>query len=57
MRLRYGVFHVATWCTDQIGGGTALTLAGSWYAFVSLSILRFLLLRWYALLLNWYWFL
>jgi hypothetical protein len=54
---KYAVLHVATWCTDQVNGGTSLTLAGYWYAFVSLPILRFLLLRWYVRLMIWYWFL
>ena len=50
--------HVATWYGQLAVDGTVnLTLAGYWYAFVSLPILRFILLRWYFRLLIWYRFL
>ena len=39
------------------GHGTPNTLAGYWYVFVSLPVLRFLLLRWGFRLLIWYRFL
>jgi hypothetical protein len=39
------------------GGGERLTAAGWWYAFVSLNLFRFVLLRWYFRLLVWYVFL
>jgi len=38
-------------------GGESLTAAGWWYAFVSLSLFRFVLLRWYFRLIVWYVFL
>ena len=44
--------HVATWYGQRAVDGTVnLTLGGYWYAFVSLPILRFILLRWYFRLL------
>jgi len=43
-----------TWFASSIGRGQHLTLAGCWYAFVSLPILRFILLRWYFRLFVWY---
>jgi hypothetical protein len=50
--------HVASW---YVGTGPAgddhLTLAGWWYAFVSLNLFRFVLLRWYFRLIVWYVFL
>ena len=46
-----------TWFASSIGRGQHLTLAGCWYAFVSLPILRFILLRWYFRLFVWYRFL
>ncbi len=47
--------RVGTWYLAP--GGEALTLAGAWYAIVSLSLLRFVLFRWYFRLLLWYLFL
>jgi hypothetical protein len=38
-------------------GGPGLTLAGYWYAYVSIPIFQFILLRWYVRLFNWFWFL
>ncbi len=37
-------------------GEEALSTAGAWYAFVSLGLFRFVLLRWYFRLLLWYLF-
>jgi hypothetical protein len=50
--------HVATWyvASDPAGDGQ-LTVAGWWYAFISLNVFRFLLLRWYFRLTVWYVFL
>src|SRR5262245_1627274 len=50
--------HVETWYL-AIGpaGEEALTLAGWWYAFVSLNLFRFVLFRWYFRLIVWYIFL
>jgi hypothetical protein len=49
--------QVATWYAVPIGDQTQLTVAGYWYLFVSLSIVRFLLLRWCFRLFVWYRFL
>src|SRR5260370_34822826 len=43
-----------TWFASSIGHGQHLTVAGCWYAFVSLPIRRFILLRWYFRLFVWY---
>ena len=48
---------VPTWFASSTGSDQHLTLAGYWYAFVSLPILRFILLRWYFRLFVWYRFL
>jgi len=44
--------QTATWFA-----GPELTLAGYWYAYVSIPIFQFILLRWYLRLFNWFWFL
>jgi hypothetical protein len=50
--------HVGTWyVTSDPAGDGQLTLAGWWYAFISLNVFRFLLLRWYFRLIVWYVFL
>ena len=50
--------HVGTWYNDRTADGSMLTLAGRWYAFVSLPIFRFLALRWLVrLIVVWYRFL
>ncbi len=49
--------HVTSWYALPGAGTYSLTWAGFWYAFVSLPIGRFLLLRWYFRLLIWYSFL
>ena len=48
---------VSTWFVSNIDGEQHLTPAGYWYAFVSLPIVRFILLRWYFRLFVWYRFL
>jgi hypothetical protein len=48
---------VPTWFASGIGPDQRLTRAGYWYAFVSLPILRFILLRWYFRVFVWYRFL
>jgi hypothetical protein len=45
--------HVGTWYVDE----DRLTVAGWWYAFISLNLFRFVLLRWYFRLIVWYVFL
>src|SRR5262249_61909156 len=46
-----------TWYQVNDGAGLHLTAAGWFYAFISLSIFRFILLRWYFRLFVWYRFL
>ena len=54
---RYIAMQVATWYAVPIGDQTQFTAAGYWYLFVSLTIFRFLLVRWYFRLFVWYRFL
>jgi hypothetical protein len=54
---RYIAMHVATWFAIPIGDHAELTAAGYWYVIVSLTIFRFLLVRWYFRLFVWYRFL
>jgi hypothetical protein len=50
--------HVGSWYNAlDPAGGESLTAAGWWYAFVSLNIFRFVLVRWYFRLFIWYVFL
>jgi hypothetical protein len=44
---------VSTWYANP-GGRWHLTLAGIWYVFVSIPLLRFILLRWYVRLFIWF---
>jgi hypothetical protein len=53
----YVVSDVPTWFASGAGTQQHLTPAGYWYAFVSLPIFRFILLRWYFRLFVWYRFL
>jgi hypothetical protein len=48
---------VPSWWAAPIAGELRLTVAGYWYVFVSLTIYRFLFLRWYFRLIVWYRFL
>jgi hypothetical protein len=48
---------VSSWYSFERDGRTRLTAAGCWYAFISLPIFRFLLLRWYFRICVWYRFL
>jgi hypothetical protein len=48
---------VGTWYAVKTSAATHLTLAGYWYAFVSLPLLRFIVFRWYFRLFVWYRFL
>jgi hypothetical protein len=43
----------ATWYATPSGGGSTLSLAGMWFAYVSLPIFQFLLLRWYFRMFIW----
>jgi hypothetical protein len=53
----YASLSVATWYMVPKGGSMKLTEAGYWFAFVSLPISRFILVRWYFRLFIWYLFL
>ena len=48
---------MSTWYRDFDNGVPSLTTAGHYYAFVSLTAFRFILLRWYFRLFIWYRFL
>jgi hypothetical protein len=50
-------FGVSTWYSVKAAGETHMTAAGYWYQFVSSSVVRFILLRWYFRLFLWYRFL
>ena len=53
MSLRVGSWYIAV----GPAGEERLTVAGWWYAFISLNLFRFVLLRWYFRLFVWYFFL
>jgi len=44
----------ATWYAKPVAGHLHLTLPGYWYAFVSIPIFQFILLRWYMRLVLWF---
>src|SRR5439155_14266769 len=48
---------VTSWYASPQGGHIHLTLAGYWFAFVSVPVFQFILLRWYMRILIWFWFL
>jgi hypothetical protein len=45
--------HVGTWYYATGATGEQLAAAGWWYAFISLNLFRFMLLRWYFRLILW----
>jgi hypothetical protein len=49
--------NVASWYASPQGGQMHLTRAGFWFAFVSVPIFQFILVRWYMRMLIWFWFL
>jgi hypothetical protein len=50
----YTVLDTSTWHTlPADGGGSGLSPAGMWYAYVSLPLFQFLLLRWYFRIFIW----
>lgn len=51
---RYIEIPKPTWYAIPADDGTRLTAAGCWYLFVSLTLLRFLLFRWYFRIFIWY---
>jgi hypothetical protein len=56
-KLTLSAITLSSWYAVDEGAGLHLTSAGSYYALVSLSILRFIMLRWYFRLFVWYRFL
>ena len=48
---------IASWYATSDGSQWRLTAAGYWYAFVSIPIFQFILLRWYLRLFIWFQFL
>jgi hypothetical protein len=56
-KLTLSAITVSSWYAVDGGARLHLTAAGSYYALVSLSILRFIQLRWYFRLFLWYRFL
>lgn len=54
MDTSYVMMKSATWYATPVGDHSQLTAAGYWYFFVSLTLLRFLLLRWYFRLFIWW---
>lgn len=46
----------STWYAVLVPGGRRLTLAGYWYAYLSVPLFQFLLLRWYWRILIWFLF-
>jgi hypothetical protein len=50
---RYFALDTATWYATPSAEGTTLSLAGSWYGYVSLPIFQFFLCRWYFRLFIW----
>jgi hypothetical protein len=50
---QYLSLDVATWYASPRSAGSALTLAGAWYGYVSLPIFQFLLCRWYFRIFIW----
>jgi hypothetical protein len=49
----YTSLNASTWYASAAGGELELSRAGIWYAYVSLPIFQFLLLRWYFRLFIW----
>lgn len=50
---QYMVLDAATWYATPSAGGSTLSLAGIWFAYVSLPVFQFLLFRWYFRLFIW----
>jgi hypothetical protein len=48
---------VASWYASPRGGQMHLTSAGTWFAFVSVPVFQFILMRWYVRMLIWFWLL
>jgi hypothetical protein len=54
---RYISMGVPSWMELPINGRSQVTMAGYWYVYVSLMVLRFILFRWYFRLFVWAYFL
>src|SRR5258708_20060049 len=52
-----GALDVASWYASPQGGQMHFTMAGYWFAFISIPVFQFILLRWYMRILIWFWFL
>jgi hypothetical protein len=50
---QYLALDAATWYAIPSAGGARLSLAGTWYGYVSLPVFQFLLCRWYFRLFIW----
>ena len=50
---QYLAIDAATWYATRSDGRTELSLAGMWYAYVSMPMLQFLLVRWYFRIFIW----
>jgi hypothetical protein len=50
---QYIALDAATWYATPSAGGAKLSLAGTWYGYVSLPLFQFLLIRWYFRLFVW----
>lgn len=49
----YGALATATWYGAPTAAGLRLSLAGTWYGYVSVPLYQFLLIRWYFRLFIW----
>jgi hypothetical protein len=50
---QYTALDAVTWYATPSAAGSALSLAGYWYGYVSLPLFQFLLVRWYFRLFIW----
>jgi len=50
---QYLAIDAATWYATRSDGRSELSLAGMWYAYVSMPLFQFLLLRWYFRIFIW----
>jgi hypothetical protein len=50
---QYGMLTTATWYAAPTVAGMTLSVTGVWYAYVSLALFQFLLLRWYFRMIIW----
>jgi hypothetical protein len=50
---QYAMLTTATWYSASTVAGMTLSVTGLWYAYVSVALFQFLLLRWYLRILIW----